>query len=61
MEQHERRLGSIWRSEAVNIYSTLQKMIPYVSLARALIDFLLPLLVGTGAMYLLISGSRSAL
>lgn len=61
MEEHERRLGSLWRAEAVQTYITLEKAIPYISWARAIVDFLLPLLVGGVGLYLLISGSRNAL
>jgi hypothetical protein len=61
MEEHERRLGSLWRGEALQTYIRLEKVIPYISYARAVIDFLLPLLVGGIGLYLLISGSRNAL
>lgn len=59
MEEHERRLGSHWRNEPVNIYMRLQAAIPYISIARALVDFLLPLLVGGTALYLLIITSKN--
>lgn len=61
MEEHERRLGSIWRGEAVQAYIRLQKAIPYISWSRAIVDFFVPLVVGSVGLFLLISGSRSAL
>ena len=61
MEDHERRLGSLWRGEAVQTYIRLQKVIPYISWARAVIDFFLPLVVGGVGLFLLISGSKNAL
>ena len=50
-----------WRGEAVQTYIKLEKAIPYISWARAIVDFLLPLVVGGVGLYLLISGSRNAL
>jgi hypothetical protein len=61
MEEHERRLRSHWRSEPVRIYMRVQAVVPYISLARALVEFLFPLLVGSAGLYLLIVGSRNAL
>lgn len=61
MEEHERRLGSLWRGEASQTYVRLQKAAPYVSWARAVLDFCLPLAVGAVGLLLLICGSRSAL
>lgn len=61
MEEHERRLGSLWRGEAAQTYIKLEKAIPYISWARAIVDFLLPLVVGVVGLYLLISGSQNAL
>lgn len=61
MEEHERRLGSLWRGEAVQTYKKLEKAIPYISWARAIVDFLLPLVVGGFGLFLLISGSQKAL
>lgn len=61
MEEHERRLGAIWRAEALNMYSKVERAIPYLSVSRALIDFLLPIVVGAVAIYLLIADYCSAL
>ncbi|AVG16859.1 hypothetical protein CFN79_13920 [Chromobacterium vaccinii] len=61
MEEHERRLGSLWRGEAVKTYDRLQKVVPFISWARAVIDFLFPLVVGVIGLFLLINGSRNAL
>ncbi len=61
MEENERRLGSLWRGEAIQTHIKLEKVIPYISWARAIVDFLLPLLVGGVGLYLLISGSKNAL
>ena len=54
MEEHERRLGSIWRGEASRIQQRVKVAIPYISFTRALVDFLLPLLVGSIGLYLVI-------
>lgn len=61
MEEHERRLGALWRGEAVQTYIKLEKAIPYISWARAIVDFLLPLIVAGVGLCLLISGSQGAL
>lgn len=61
MEEHERRLGSLWRGEALRINQHLEAVIPYISFARALVDFLFPLIVGAIGLYLLVEGSRNAL
>ncbi|SCC91910.1 membrane hypothetical protein [Thiomonas sp. X19] len=61
MEEHERRLGSQWRGEPVRIYMRVQTAIPYLSVARALVDFLLPVLAGGAALYLLVVAARGAL
>lgn len=56
MEEHERRLGALWRGEAVQTHTRLEKVIPYVSWARAFIDFLIPEIIGIASLYLLIDG-----
>ncbi len=56
MEEHERRLGALWRGEAVQTHTRLEKVIPYVSWARAFIDFLTSEIVGIACLYLLIDG-----
>ena len=61
MEEHERKLSSHWRSEPIRIYLRVQAVVPYISLARAIVEFLVPLLVGVVGMYLLINGSKNAL
>lgn len=61
MEEHERRLGSHWRGKPVQTYTKIQAVIPYVSVARALVEFLLPLLVGAVGLYLLVVASKNAL
>ncbi|WP_396434765.1 hypothetical protein [Limnohabitans sp.] len=61
MEEHERRLGSLWRGEAFGIYARIQTAIPYVSIARAIVDFFSPVLVGCAALYLLFDAARGAL
>lgn len=61
MEEHERRLGSLWRGEASQTYVHLQTIVPYISWARAVVDFLLPLVAGGFGLFLLINGSRNAL
>lgn len=61
MEDHERRLGALWRGEAVQTYDRLGKVIPYISWARAIIDFLIPVIVGVISLYLLIDGYRNML
>jgi hypothetical protein len=60
MEEHERRLGSLWRGEPVQIYMRIQTVVPYVSVARALVEFLFPLLVGAVGLYLLVAASMHA-
>ena len=54
IDEHERRLGSIWRGEPSRVHMTVLKMIPPISIARALVDFLFPLAVGGVATYLLL-------
>lgn len=61
MEEHELRLGALWRGEALQTYGRLEKVIPWISWARAAIDFLLPLIVGGLGLYLLVNGSRNAI
>ncbi len=61
MEEHERRLGSIWRGEASPLLQRIEAVIPYISVARALVDFLLPIVAGVVGTYLLVVGSRNAL
>lgn len=61
MVEHERRLGSHWRGEPVRIYARIQAAIPYVSVSRAVVDFLLPILVGGVGLYLLVGAARGAL
>lgn len=61
VEDQERRLGSHWRGEPVRIYARVQAVVPVISLARALVDFLLPLIVGAVGVYVLIHGARNAL
>lgn len=54
MEEHERRLGAIWRAEAVDRYQRLAKAVPFLSAFRAAVEFLLPILAAVSAMYLLL-------
>ncbi len=61
MEEHERRLGAIWRSEALNIQTRVERAIPYLSISRALVDFFLPLIAGAVAIFLLITDYRNVL
>ena len=53
MEEHERRLGAIWRGEALDTYQRVVKVIPLASGIRAAVDFLVPLVAGGAAVYLL--------
>jgi hypothetical protein len=57
MEEHERRIDSLWRGEALETYSRIEKIIPSISWARAAIDFFLPLLAGGASLCLLINRS----
>ncbi len=53
LEEQERRLGAIWRSEPLPIYKKVETAIPYVSILRAIIDFFLPIGIGiTSLSYL---------
>lgn len=54
MEEHERRLGAIWRGEASRVYRRVKVAIPFISVSRALVDFVLPLVAGAVAVYLLV-------
>jgi len=60
MEEHERRLGSLWRGESSGTYVRLESAVPYISLLRAIVEFLLPLVVGLCAFDLLVAASRNA-
>jgi hypothetical protein len=60
MEEHERRLGSLWRGEASGTYVRLSNAVPYISVFRATVEFLLPLVVGVGAFALVLSASLNA-
>ena len=60
MDEHERRLGSHWRGKPLQTYTKVQAVIPYVSVARALVEFLFPLLVGASSLYLLVVASKNA-
>ncbi len=52
MEEHERRLGSIWRGEASRIHTHVERAIPYISGARAFVEFLVPVLASVAAVWL---------
>jgi len=54
MEEHERRLGSIWRGEASRIHRHVERAIPYISGTRAAVDFLLPIIASVAAVWLLL-------
>lgn len=53
MEEHERRLGSIWRAEALDRYQRLAKAVPFLSVSRATVEFLLPIVAAVFAIYFL--------
>ena len=61
IEEHERRLGAIWRAEPSNIFIRVERAVPFISIARALVDFLLPMAVGAGALYIIIKGYATTL
>ena len=61
MEEHERRLGSLWRGEASKVHQRVEAAIPYISGARAIVDFLLPIAAGISGVVLLVIGARNAL
>lgn len=61
IEEHERRLGSIWRAEASRLHARVENTIPLVSRARAAFDFGLPIVVGIGAVVLLVRAASAAL
>lgn len=54
MEEHERRLGSLWRGEALDTYQKWVRVVPYASGARAAVDFLVPVVAGGTGVYLLL-------
>ena len=60
MEEHERRLGSLWRGEASGTYVRIESAVPYISLLRAVVEFLIPIVVGLGAFGVLVAASRNA-
>ena len=53
MEEHERRLGALWRSEASDVQKRIEQVAPVISIGRALIDFVLPIIIGLVALGLL--------
>ena len=60
MAEHERQLGSLWRAEASDTQSRIENAVPYISMARAVVEFVLPLVVGLGSFGLLVAASRNA-
>jgi hypothetical protein len=60
MQEHERRLGSLWRGEALTNYLRVERAIPYISAIRAIVDFALPLISGVVGMWLLVRLGLSA-
>lgn len=60
MEEHERRLGALWRGEASRTDLRLERVAPYISSFRACVEFPLPAAFGCAALVLLVIAMQSA-